>query len=266
MTTLFAASTLAFDKGSARHVDANGYLHVSETNISKATVNPYWGKEIPGGEELGLKPDQTYHMLRDPEELKKGASTFNNLPLLDKHIPLDKFKLDDPDVKAHLVGNTGTDATFDGQYLKNSLVVHTNSAIKDVEAEKKAELSCAYRYKPDMTPGTFEGKHYDGIMRDIQGNHVSLVPEGRAGHDVKVMDEKMSECDVLRCSRISDALGCGAADRIRYALSYDVKDASPSSITVEKAKEVQTKNRQRIRAAKKKSKIGDIRSSVTECK
>ena len=30
--------------------------------------------------------------------------------------------------------------------------------------------------------------HYDLIMRNIKGNHVALVPEGRAGHDVKVAD------------------------------------------------------------------------------
>jgi hypothetical protein len=231
-------SVLAFDKGSKRHTDDNGFLHISETNISKAIVNPYWGREIPGSEALGLKPDQTYYMLRDPAELKKGAATFNNLPLLDKHIPLDKFQLDDPEVKKHVVGSTGTDATFTDGYLKNSMVVHTQSAIKDVEAEKKAELSCAYRYQPDMTPGTFEGKHYDGIMRDIRGNHVSLVPEGRVGHDVKVMDAKMKECSVIIYSRISEALGRGNTERIRFALGLDARDAEPSSITVGQTKDI----------------------------
>jgi hypothetical protein len=176
-------------------------------------------------------------MLRDPKELEKGASTFNNLPLLDKHIPLDRFRLDDPEIKKHVVGSTGTDATFQDGYLDNSLVIHTASAIQDVEAEKKAELSCAYRYTPDMTPGTFEGKHYDGIMRDIQGNHVSLVPEGRAGHDVKVMDSKMAECSVINYSRISDALGNDSVARVRHALGMDARDSSSGSVTVERAKD-----------------------------
>jgi hypothetical protein len=242
-------SVLAFDKGSKRHTDDNGFLHISETNISKAIVNPYWGREIPGSEALGLKPDQTYYMLRDPAELKKGAATFNNLPLLDKHIPLDKFQLDDPEVKKHVVGSTGTDATFTDGYLKNSMVVHTQSAIKDVEAEKKAELSCAYRYQPDMTPGTFEGKHYDGIMRDIRGNHVSLVPEGRAGHDVKVMDAKINwRPDTDRAAKlISESLGLGATEKVRAVLFGLNQHAMDGSIT----KEVQGSDYETAEAAAK---------------
>ncbi len=40
-----------------------------------------------------------------------------------------------------------------------------------------------------MTPGvTPNGEPYDGIMRDIIGNHVALVERGRAGSDVLVAD------------------------------------------------------------------------------
>ena len=179
---------LAFDKASARRIDENGFLHVEGTNISKATVNPYYGREIPGADALGLSPDKIYKLLRDPKHLAEGASTFNNLPVLDKHIPISAMDLNDPEIKKHVVGSTGTEAEFDAPYLKNSMVLHTASAIADVQKGNKAELSCAYRYDPVMTPGTFEGEHYDGIMTNLRGNHLALVVEGRAGHDVKVMD------------------------------------------------------------------------------
>ena len=70
---------LAFDR-SARWKDQDGNLHVRVSNISKATVNPYRGNEIPGWEELGLDPKKIYQLLRDPDELKKAASTFCGLP------------------------------------------------------------------------------------------------------------------------------------------------------------------------------------------
>jgi hypothetical protein len=57
-----------------------------------------------------------------------------------------------------------------------------------VESEIQKELSSAYRYRADMTPGSYEGENYDGVMRDIVGNHVALVKEGRAGSDVVVGD------------------------------------------------------------------------------
>jgi hypothetical protein len=240
MVAMLAFDKMDFNAGSVRRRDANGYLHVAASHISKAVVNPYYGREIPGSDALGLAPDKVYKLLRDPDELKKAAPTFDNLPLLDKHIPLSAFNIDDPAIKEHLVGSTGTDAAFDNGYLDNSLVVHSNAAIKDVEAKKKHELSCAYRYVPVMTPGTYNGEAYDGIMTKIEGNHVSLVSEGRAGHDVKVMDEKMAACSVLKpcdVQRISTALGGDYyAVRMRQALGMDLGTASMYEMPRKEAK------------------------------
>ena len=59
------------------------------------------------------------------------------------------------------------------------------------------ELSCAYRYDPDFTQGTYDGQRYDFVMRNIRGNHVALVEEGRAGPDVVVADKQtVKECSM----------------------------------------------------------------------
>lgn len=179
-----AVVTLAFDR-SARTYDADGRLHVALTNISKAAVNPYMGSEIPGYKELGLDADKIYQLLRAPEELAKGAASFNNIPLLSKHIPV---SADDPK-KEIVVGSTGTDAVFNEPFLQNSLVVWDAEAIAGIETKEQCELSCAYRYIPVMTPGEYEGQAYDGIMTNLIGNHVALVEVGRAGRDVVVSDE-----------------------------------------------------------------------------
>lgn len=175
---------LALDRASMRRTDADGRLHVAITNISKATVNPYYGREIPNWQGLGLDPDRVYQLLRDPVELEKGASTFNNIPLLSKHVPV---SADEP-MKHLVVGATGTDAEFVAPYLRNSLVVWDAVAIAGIESQEQQELSCAYRYVPVMTPGTFDGMAYDGVMTQIVGNHVALVEVGRAGPDVVVSD------------------------------------------------------------------------------
>lgn len=78
--------TIAFDKSSVRSYDKDGRLHVAVTPISKANVCKYLGQEIPGWDSLGLDPNKIYNMYRDPAELEKGAASFNNLPLLQKHI------------------------------------------------------------------------------------------------------------------------------------------------------------------------------------
>jgi hypothetical protein len=61
-------------------------------------------------------------------------------------------------------------------------------AIDAVNAGQQKELSAAYRYRADTRPGTFNGQRYDGVMRDVAGNHVALVREGRADSDVVVGD------------------------------------------------------------------------------
>lgn len=177
-------SALAFDRATVRSFDKDGRLHIELTPISKANVCPYYGREIPNSRSLGLQPDKVYYLLRDPKELAKAASTFNNIPLLNEHIPVTAA---DPQ-KMAVVGSTGTDAEFDGTYLKNSLVVWDADSIAGIETDEKKELSSAYRYVADMTPGVHEGQPYDGVMRDIVGNHVALVIEGRAGSDVVVGD------------------------------------------------------------------------------
>ena len=183
-------NTLLFDATpSVRSKDENGFLHVAITPISKATVNPYLGREIEGSAAHGFKPDSIYYGLRDPQELEKAADTFNGLPLLLEHHPTDAENLP----KEWVVGSMGTDAVYEKPYLKNSMTVTDAQAIGYIEDGTAKEISCSYRFTPDFTAGTYteaDGSevHYDFIMRDIRGNHVALVPEGRAGHDVHVAD------------------------------------------------------------------------------
>ena len=177
--------TLAIDEApSMRTIDANGFLHVKLTPISKACVNPYLGREIPGWEESGLKPNEIYYGLRPADELERAADTFNGLPVLIDH----HDESADKPQKEWRVGSTGTDAMFDGEYLKNSLHVTDQQAIDLINSGKARELSCAYFFEPEFTPGELEGVPYDFVMKNIKGNHVALVPEGRAGHDVRVAD------------------------------------------------------------------------------
>lgn len=198
---------MAFDRQSARSIDADGRLHVSKTNISKAVVNPYYGREIPGWQQIGLDGDKVYRLYRDPEELAKGAGTFNNLPILNKHIPV---TVDAPQ-KDNVVGSIGSDVVFDAPYLQASLCVWDAAAIAGVESEKQCELSCGYRYDPDMTPGTTsDGEAYDGVMRNIRGNHLALVEVGRAGPDVVVADSspfhKPKETPAMKMTKLGKAL------------------------------------------------------------
>ncbi|MGK4923157.1 DUF2213 domain-containing protein [Bordetella hinzii] len=211
---------LAFDRATVRRIDADGRMHVEISNISKATVNPYRGSEIPDWEALGLDANRIYFLLRDPHELEKAATTFNNIPLLSKHIPVSAA---DPQ-KEFVVGATGSNASYQAPYLKNSLVVWDAVAIALIESDEQKELSSAYRYRADMTPGVYEGVAYDGVMRDIRGNHVALVEVGRAGPDVVVGDSSTlnpSEIPKMKLSKTAAVVAGALGAHIRPRLAQD---------------------------------------------
>jgi hypothetical protein len=172
---------------SARTIDNNGYMHVAVSNLTKEQVVPYLGNTIPGYKELGLDPDKIYQIYRPGDEIEKAADSFNGLPLMLDHWDMDAESIP----KEMVVGSLGTDARYEAPYLKNSLIVTDAKAIKAIEDGSYSELSASYACDIDMTGGIFDGKSYDGRMLNIKGNHVALVPEGRAGHDVKVADSAM---------------------------------------------------------------------------
>lgn len=210
---------LAFDKATVRSFDVDGRLHVAMNNISKASVDPYYGHEIPDYKRLGLDPNKVYYLLRDPEELAKAAPTFNNLPILSQHVPVN---VDEP-MKEIVIGSTGTDAEFVDPYLRNSAVIWVQEDIDDIESDTKKEWSCAYRYTPDMTSGSFRGLRYDGIMRNIAGNHVALVVEGRAGSDVVVGDSQLKGLSMALKSRRALMLHGAIVALVQPKLAQDAK-------------------------------------------
>lgn len=220
--------TLAFDR-SARTIDTDGRMHVAASRITKAAVNPYYGKEIVGGELLGLEPDKLYRLLRDPVELEKGAATFARLPILSKHVQVTAAAPQ----KEVTVGTIGSAITFEAPYLIADLCIWDAKAIAGIDTDTIRELSCSYHYVPVMEPGVYEGEAYDGRMTEIRGNHLALVEYGRAGSDVLVSDSKPFIFDkdrAMKMTKTGKALfaalcamsGALAADAALGALVADV--------------------------------------------
>lgn len=183
---------LVYDRAqvdSVRNIDDNGYLHVGVSNITKEQVAPYRGNEIPDFEKLGLDPDEIYTVYRPASELSKPetVNSLNGIPILLKHAP---DSAEEP--ASNRVGSTGTDAKWEAPYLTNSLHIQDADAIRRINDGTMREISMGYFYTPVLKHGEFEGEPYDLIMTDIACNHVALVEEGRAGHDVLVKDAALN--------------------------------------------------------------------------
>lgn len=185
------ADVLTFDAKSVRSIDENGFMRIAISPFTKEQVAPYYGREIPGWEKLGLDPEKTYMGYRPAEELSKPETieSINGIPVQFRHHP------DFSDAPAHetRVGAAGTDAEWREPYLMNSLIIYDDKAKDAIKSGFMRELSLAYRYDPEIKAGEWNGKKYDFIMRNIRANHIALVEEGRAGADVLVYDSKQKE-------------------------------------------------------------------------
>ena len=143
--------------------------------LSAANVSAYRGETIlfasPDAPDVEL--DGVYQMLRAPTELQKSAPTFNGVPILSRHVVGGEIPSD------LVCGTIGTDAMFDGELLSATVVLWAQDAI-DSLAWNNA-LSAAYSFDADMTPGVFRGQRYDGVLRNIEAHHCTLVPYSRSG-------------------------------------------------------------------------------------
>lgn len=218
---------IALDAQSKRTYDENGFLHVSISPLTRVQVAPYRGCEIPGWQELGLEPERIYKGYRPASELSKSETieSVNGIPIQLAH----HMDYADNPAKNTRVGSTGTDGAFHSPFLTNSLHIQDKNAIDRINDGSMRELSLAYRYKPVFTPGeTPDGEKYDFIMTDISANHVALVDEGRAGHEVLVYDSKGGNmADVEKTLPASDD---DAVEKKEVALAQQVKQGAQKLI------------------------------------
>ena len=219
-----AIERVALDAESKRTYDDNGFLHVSISPLTRVQVAPYHGSEIPGWQSLGLDPERIYKGYRSAEELSKPETieSVNGIPIQLMH----HMDYADAPAKATRVGSTGTDGAFHDPYLTNSLHIQDKKAIDRINDGSMRELSLAYRYKPIFTAGVSpDGEKYDFLMTDISANHLALVDEGRAGHEVLVYDSKEGEKSM--------------AEEVKTPQATDEEPAKQEAAVAEVAKGVQ---------------------------
>jgi len=176
--------------------DENGWFEIKGNPISKVGVFEYSGAQI----DPSLDPNKIYNVYRPEEELNNPDTleSFKLVPWIDDHVMLgseDEGLTEASKKGVH--GVIGEDVFYEDGYLKGNLKVFSEKLSKFIKDGKK-ELSIGYRCVYDLVSGVYNGVRYDAIQRQIRGNHLALVDEGRAGHDVAVLDH--ARVDFFRCA------------------------------------------------------------------
>jgi hypothetical protein len=131
---------------------------------------------------------------RPDEEVFRADSleSLQGAPVTDLH-PSEKSAdsfLTPANAKEHIIGITES-VKRDGPYLKGSLIIFHEGAIKAIESGERKEISLGYKCRLEATPGSANGEAYDAIQRDIIVNHVAIGPKGwgRAGPDCAIRND-----------------------------------------------------------------------------
>ena len=178
-----AQSNSAMDK---RDYDTNGWFEIKDNPLSVVGVYPYMGRSI----SADCIQDRLYGVYRPESELSSQdcIDSFKLIPWIDDHVMLGNEDAGlTPSEQKGVQGVIGQDVYFDGTTLKGNIKVFSE-AMANLIANGKKELSCGYRCRYEYAPGTFNGEHYDYVQREIRGNNLALVENGRMGPDVAVLD------------------------------------------------------------------------------
>lgn len=210
---------------SARQYDMNGWFEIEANPLSKVGVFPYTGASIGAPE-----PDRIYMVYRPEEELADPAcaESFKLTPWVDDHT-----WLGDPEVGGvpaevkGVHGVVGEKVFFRDGTLFGNIKVFSETLARLI-ASGKRELSLGYKCMYEAVSGVWNGQRYDYIQRNIRGNHLALVQEGRMGPDVAVMDSHLFTFDSKEGRMADDPKEGGASPKSIDEIMAQVKELAPA--------------------------------------
>lgn len=171
-------------KVTTRTITDEGFLIAPRSNIARTGIQTYRAYELG----LDGDPMRIIKLYRPPEEVFAPASlaSFDGKPITIDHpsVPVNRDNWRDLAVgDAQRIGRNG-------DFMMADLYVRSADGIDAMDGGK-AELSNGYDFELDMTPGVApDGQAYDGVQRNIRGNHIALVDAARCGSACRVADSQ----------------------------------------------------------------------------
>lgn len=157
-----------------------GFLICRDVPIARTGIQDYRGMEF-GGED----PNKIYKVERPEDEVfsKAALASFEGKPVVDEH---PHESVEPGNVLKYLKGTCRNVHRGEGA-LSNcivaDLIIYDQDLIRKIE-DGKRDISCGY----DCLWDPKDSDSY--TQREIRGNHIAVVKNGRAGHKVSIRDSK----------------------------------------------------------------------------
>lgn len=197
-----------------------GYLRVWAT-IARTGIQHY--TDADGSIRKEFRPESE---VASPESL----ASFAGKAITMEHPPV---LLDSENTKNYQIGFTGSEIVYDNGFVRAVMTVTDRDTIDRVVQGDVREVSAGYRVNYDPTPGvTDSGEHYDGIQKDISGNHVAIVRRGRAGPQVKLHLDRQDAADPYLFS--TEEIQTMTAKVVFDGAEFEVSESVALAITKER--------------------------------
>ena len=152
-----------------------GFLICHDVPIARTGPQEYRAQEL----QLDGDPERIITVNRHPEDVFEDATlaSFEGKPITENHPP---ENVGPENYAAYTKGHV-QNVRRQGDYIVADLYMNDAQLADEVKNGLKREVSCGYlcNYVPD-------GENYRQTA--IRGNHVAVVPRGRAGHEVAIKD------------------------------------------------------------------------------
>ena len=171
---------------------SEGYLRAWAT-IARTGVQMY--TDADGSIRREYRPEAE---VASPESLASFAGKAITL----EHPPV---LLDSANTKDYQVGFSGTEVVYDNGFVRAVMTITDKDAIERIMRGDAKEVSAGHRVNYEATPGvTDNGENYDGIQKEINGNHIAVVRRGRAGPQVKLHLDRLDAADPYLINSIEE--------------------------------------------------------------
>jgi hypothetical protein len=197
-----------------------GYLRV-KARIARTGIQSY--TDANGGIRLEYRPEEEVAADAALDSFREKCVTKEHPPVL----------LDASNTKDYAVGFTSADVSYSEGFVESTLTVTDKETIDEIMRGNVREVSCGYKVDYSPEPGiTSDGQHYDGIQKNIRGNHVAIVNRARGGAQVRLM---LDSADAAVNDLFNHQKGVIMAANIAFdGVSFEADPALAAAISAER--------------------------------
>ena len=197
-----------------------GYLRV-KARIARTGIQSY--TDANGGIRLEYRPEEEVAASAALDSFREKCVTKEHPPVL----------LDASNTKDYAIGFTSADVSYSEGFVESTLTVTDKETIDEIMRGNVREVSCGYKVDYSPEPGiTSDGQHYDGIQKNIRGNHVAIVNRARGGAQVRLM---LDSADAAVNDLITHSQGAVMSANIAFdGVSFEADPALAAAISAER--------------------------------